>query len=106
MVDAAQIHAVSARIAELFQPQTIILFGSHASGKAAADSDVDLLVVMPFTGDVIDQAVAIRQAIRVQFPLDLLVRTPEQVRERLELNDNFMREIVTRGCVLYEATDA
>ncbi len=35
------------RIVREFQPSRIILFGSYARGEAAADSDVDLLVVMP-----------------------------------------------------------
>jgi hypothetical protein len=36
----------------------------------------------------------------------LLVRTPEQVRHRLEIGDSFMREIVERGKVMYEADHA
>ena len=39
-------------------------------------------------------------------PIDLLVKTPEQVKQRLELGDSFMREIVERGKVLYEAAHA
>jgi len=36
-------------------------------------------------------------------PLDLIVRTPEQVAERIAMNDCFMREIVEKGRTLYEA---
>ena len=49
--------------------------------------------------------VAIRMRLRPRFPVDLLVRTPERVRERIRMGDTFMREIVTRGRVLYEAND-
>ena len=38
------------RIVERFDPEKIILFGSHARGDATPDSDVDLLVVMPVQG--------------------------------------------------------
>ena len=35
------------RVAERFQPEKIILFGSYAYGTPHEDSDVDILVVMP-----------------------------------------------------------
>ena len=38
------------RIVKKFDPEQIILFGSHARGEAGPDSDVDLLVVMPVEG--------------------------------------------------------
>src|SRR5205809_6612410 len=69
--------------AERFQPERIILFGSHAYGTPHADSDVDLLVVMP-ARDKHSQAVRIRGAVPAPFPMDLLVRTPQEVRRRLE----------------------
>lgn len=55
------------------------LFGSHAYGALNADSDVDLLVIMP-TRNSLDQALKIRLAIPALFPLDLLVRTPETLK--------------------------
>lgn len=89
------------QIAERFGPDRIILFGSHAYGTLNADSDVDLLVVMP-TRNPLDQALKIRLAVPAPFPLDLLVRTPETLKWRLEEGDCFLREIVSRGKVLYE----
>ncbi len=89
------------QVAEQFNPDQIILFGSHAYGSLNADSDVDLLVVMPMRNPL-DQALKIRLAISVPFPLDLLVRTPETLKWRLEEGDCFLREIVLRGKVLYE----
>ena len=84
----------------------MILFGSYAYGLPNNDSDIDLLVVMPFEGHVHDQAVKIRRGLDSSMPLDLLVRTPEQVRDRIEMEDFFMREIVEQGNVLYEANHA
>jgi len=40
----------SQRIAREFKPDRIILFGSHANGMPTQDSDVDMLVIMPFEG--------------------------------------------------------
>lgn len=38
------------RIAREFKPEKIILFGSQAYGCPTEDSDIDLLVVMPYSG--------------------------------------------------------
>ena len=88
-------------IAETFHPDKIILFGSHAYGAPHADSDVDLLVVMP-TRNELDQACKIRWALTAPFPMDLLVRTPKQLRWRLEERESFTTEVVSKGKVLYE----
>jgi predicted nucleotidyltransferase len=107
-VSGAIIAAVAVEIVEFvqliaarFRPEKIVLFGSHAYGKPTADSDVDLLVVMP-TRDQIAQAVKIRWEFPAPFPLDLIVRTPERLRRRLKDGDSFLREIMTRGIVLHE----
>ncbi|HEY7496404.1 MAG TPA: nucleotidyltransferase domain-containing protein [Candidatus Tectomicrobia bacterium] len=89
-----------------FQPEKIILFGSYVYGKLDADSDVDLLVVMPFEGSPLRQAgMMLHRVIQTVgvLPLDLLVRTSEQLRERLAVGDRFMHEILERGQVIYEA---
>jgi predicted nucleotidyltransferase len=92
-------------IAERFRPDKIILFGSYAYGTPHADSDVDLLVVMP-TWSQHSQAVQIRWALAAPFPMDLIVRTPKEMKWRLEEGDSFLTEIVSKGKVLYEKDDA
>lgn len=100
----AYIQKICQRIAAAFQPEKIILFGSHAYGQPRPDSDVDLLVVMPFAGGYFHQAARIRQHLGLPIPLDVLVRTPEQLQHRLAIGDRFMQDIVARGKVMY-ATD-
>ncbi len=104
-----QIRLVCDAIAREFHPEKIVLFGSYPCGKPRPDSDVDLLVIMPFEGSPFRQASLILshvvRAVGV-LPMDLLVRTSEQVGERLQMGDNFMREIVERGKVMYEADHA
>ena len=104
-----QIARLCAVIAREFHPDKIILFGSWAYGKPDTDSDIDLLIVMPFEGSPFRQAGTILnrviQAVGV-LPLDLLVRTAEQLDERLTLGDGFVRDILARGKVLYEADHA
>lgn len=98
-----EIKKLSDEIAREFHPEKIILFGSHAYGNPAWDSDVDLLIIMPFKGTPHQQAVAIRSRVDAGVSLDLLVRTPQQIARRLALEDSFIREILERGKVLYEA---
>lgn len=98
-----QIQAFAQRVGEEFSPQRVILFGSYAYGQPTPDSDVDLLVITPFEGSSVKKSVEIRLKLRPPFPMDLLVRTPEKVRERLDMGDGFMREILTKGKTLYEA---
>ena len=91
-------------VAERFAPDKIILFGSQAYGTPHEDSDVDILVIMPARNEL-DQAVRIRLAVDHPFPLDLLVRTPRNMAWRLAEGDSFLREIISKGKVLYEKAD-
>jgi predicted nucleotidyltransferase len=91
------------QITREFNPEKIILFGSHAHGTPQWDSDVDPLVIMPFRGRPASQATRIRSRIDTPVALDLLVRTPEQISKRLAMGDFFIAEIMERGKVLYEA---
>ncbi len=99
------INAVVKQIAEKFEPEKIILFGSYAHGKPRPESDVDLLVVMETPLRNTQQAVQIARAIDYNFGLDLLVRSPQQLTERLALGDFFLQEIVEKGKVLYARVD-
>lgn len=102
MVPRHAIKKFTAEVGQRFKPARIILFGSYAYGKPTPDSDVDLLVVMPCKGRSLDAALKVRLAVDAGFPLDLIVRTPRELRRRLALGDFFLREIVNKGEVLYE----
>jgi len=107
MVKRSKIRAFSNAIARGFHPQKIVLFGSYAYGKPTEHSDVDLLVIMNRTrlkGE--RMSVRIRHAVPRDFPLDLLVKTPSDVARRLRWGDPFLRELVDKGKVLYEANNA
>jgi predicted nucleotidyltransferase len=88
-----------------FRPDKVILFGSHAYGTPHADSDVDLLVIMPARNQL-DQAVRIRAKLPAPFAMDLIVRTPSNLAWRLAEKESFHTEIATRGLVLYEKGDS
>lgn len=91
-----------ARLVDEFHPEQVVLFGSQAEGRATRDSDVDLMVVMNRSGHEAESALEIRRRIPRTFPLDLIVRTPSEVRRRLRDRDGFICSIFDKGKVLYE----
>ena len=102
MVDQARIAELSERIAQEFQPERIILFGSYAYGQPHPDSDVDLLVVLPFEGKGFRKSLEILNRIAPEFPIDLLARRPEDTARRYAEGDPLIREALDHGKVLYE----
>ncbi|MEW6094311.1 MAG: nucleotidyltransferase domain-containing protein [Chloroflexota bacterium] len=92
------------QIIEKFQPLKIILFGSYAYGTARPESDVDLLVIMETPLKEVEQEIYICQKIEYHFGLDLLVKTPTTLANRLKLGDPFLKEATRKGKVLYERT--
>ena len=88
----------------VFQPEKIILFGSQAYGKPTPESDIDLLVVMPYEGrSAIGQAVHILKTLKLCLPLDLFVYSSQQIQERLKIGDRFVKEITDKGKLIYAA---
>ena len=100
--DAALREAVD-RIVARFGPEKIILFGSQARGEGGADSDADLLVVMPVNGSKRQQAVQMDLALEgIPIPIDLIVATPDELERDREAMGVVIREAVDEGKVLYE----
>ena len=104
MVDIKDIQAVSDKIAAKLNPDKVILFGSYAYGNPTEDSDVVLLVVLPFEGHSYWKSVDIlcNAMPDPYFPIDLLARTPEDVARRYAELDPLVKEALDRGKVLYE----
>lgn len=102
MYSFSDIKKYSGKIAKEFKPDKIILFGSAARNKQQKNSDVDLLVIMEYKGRAVEQAFRIRKSISAAFPLDIVVRNPMQISERLNKGDFFIEDILSEGVVLYE----
>ena len=85
-----------------FQPEKVILFGSHARGDGTADSDVDLLVVMPVAGSKRARQVAIRCALDdIRVPKDIVVVTPEEAERLRDIVGTIVRPALREGRELY-----
>ena len=97
------IRALAKHIAEKFDPEQIILFGSHAYGKPTAWSDVDLLIVMEAPKGEIETSLEIYESLpRITFGLDIIVRSRKVIERRKKLGDWFLIDITEKGKVLYE----
>lgn len=103
-IDGTTIHAVAQLIVKHFDPERIILFGSHARGEAGAHSDVDLLVVLrtdegqPRHGNPIRRAIAERFVL----PVDVVIRSPEALAEQRDDPYSLIHQALEEGKVLYE----
>jgi predicted nucleotidyltransferase len=91
------------RLVKRFDPEQIILFGSHARGTAQPESDVDLLVVLPLKGPKRAKQVEMRLALRdIRVPKDIIVATPEEVARQRNIVGTIIRPALREGQVLYE----
>jgi len=93
--------AFTQQLVEHYAPERVILFGSLARGEARWNSDADILVVMPFEGRHLAKIREMRRLCPVRFPLDLLVRRPEEVEVRYRGGDPVVREALDHGEMLH-----
>jgi len=101
-IERKEIRQMVRRIVSQFHPEKIILFGSHARGDAGPDSDVDLLIVMPYFGSRREKQVEIRLALKnIRFPKDIVVTAPEEFLWRKEVPGTIERPAAREGKVLY-----
>ena len=103
MVSQKSIQQFANDVVRQFRPRKVILFGSYAYGTPDEDSDVDLMVIMPYRGSSAQVATRMRLACPREFSMDLIVRSPQEVRRRIKMGDTFMAEIVSKGIVLHDS---
>ncbi|MCY3765444.1 MAG: nucleotidyltransferase domain-containing protein [Gemmatimonadetes bacterium] len=95
---------IARKIVDHFHPDQIILFGSHAYGLPKQDSDLDLLVIMESDLRPTERSAAIASICRPKYvAMDVVVRTPEEIRTRMRDFDPFLEEIFKLGRTLYKS---
>jgi len=91
------------KIVQELKPEKVILFGSYAYGTPNPHSDVDLLIIMKTKASLKDRSWAVSRLLLPRpFPVDIVVKTPKEVENSLKAGDFFLKEILTRGKVLYD----
>ena len=105
MLTTEQIQQMADIIAERFQPEKIILFGSYATGTATDDSDVDLLVIEESDLPRYKRAVPLYRALcDAPASVDIVVFTPAEVDEWRNVQDALVTRAANQGRMLYEKT--
>ena len=92
------------KIKKEYRPEKIVLFGSYAYGKPTSDSDLDLFIIKKTNKKRIDRFCEVRKIIRgiKGVSIQPLVFTKKELNDRLKIEDDFIREILEKGKVLYE----
>lgn len=92
------------RLKNRVHPRKVVLFGSYAYGKPSKESDLDLLVIVDSRMSREKRYAWVDRAIGEHiWPIDLLVRNPNEVAARVRIGDPFFMDILKRGRVLYES---
>jgi len=92
------------RVVELVNPLKIILFGSAVTGHVGADSDLDLLVLVPDGQRLDEVADRLNTGIRPRpMPCDFVVATPSLLRKHRRTSGLVYAEILDHGREVYVA---
>lgn len=103
MITEEIVQQMTRQIVTHFAPQKVIVFGSWARGEVTMDSDLDFLIVMPYTGSKRDCQVSIRRELKdFDVPKDILVISPEDLKQKQSVNGYIYQTAISEGRVLYE----
>jgi predicted nucleotidyltransferase len=97
------LNTILTRLVENLDVVTVILFGSYVSGKPTKDSDLDLLIIVNTKERGIKRYAMVSELLEPRkIPMDIIVKTPEELKDRTRMFDPFIRNILKTGKVLYE----
>jgi predicted nucleotidyltransferase len=99
-----EIHNIVDQLIQLYKPEKVILFGSLAEGQIHQGTDIDLFIIkrdVPNLG--VDRIRQLDSLIKYRLATDFIVYRPEELDRRLKLGDPFIKNILDKGKVLYEA---
>ena len=99
----AMLSEITRRLVATYQPDQVVLFGSHAWGNPDENSDVDLLVVLSASDEPAYRraSAGYRSLFGVGVPCDVWVRTREEVLREAPLSTTLTHKIIREGRVLH-----
>ncbi|MEW6026655.1 MAG: nucleotidyltransferase domain-containing protein [Planctomycetota bacterium] len=93
------------RIKDEYTPERIILYGSFAYGHPNRNSDIDLLIIKDTQERPIDRRIRVRRIADIRdssYPaFSPIVLTNKELKRRVQIGDQFVKEILNKGKVLY-----
>lgn len=104
MLTPAIIQQIGDAIADRFQPEKIILFGSYARGEAHPHSDLDLLVIVETLPSRGQRSAPILKMLAETYtePIDVVVRSAQTLQDWEQVPGSFSHQVLTEGIVLYD----
>lgn len=94
---------IIAKIINHLDPEKIILFGSYAYGEPKENSDLDLFIIMKSNEKTANRRIKVSRLFwDREMPMDFIVKTPSEIKERLAIGDPFIKKIIEKGKLLYE----
>jgi predicted nucleotidyltransferase len=103
-IDESLLAEMTSRLVQAFQPEQVILFGSHAWGTPDEGSDVDLYVIVPESSE--RQLQRARRALAclggLRVAKDVLVRTRAEAEKYRHVYASLECQVFEKGRVLYE----
>jgi len=88
-----------------YNPLKIVLYGSYAYGTPTEDSDIDLFILKDTNKRRVDRFVDVKEIVynpERKIPISPLIYNPNELDERVKLEDDFILEILNKGVILYE----
>ncbi len=99
----ATLNSIVERLVTHFDIEKIVLFGSYVTGKQTKDSDLDLFVLLNTKKKGIERYAMVSEVLEPRIiPMDIIVKTPAEIKKRENYFDPFIKSIMTEGRVLYE----
>jgi len=99
-----EIQNIVNQLVRLYKPEKIILFGSLANDQIKQGTDIDLFIIksdVPKLG--VDRIRQLDALIKYSLATDFIVYKPQELEQRLKLGDPFVKTILKKGKVLYDA---
>jgi predicted nucleotidyltransferase len=103
MITKEKINTIVEKIAIGFNPEKIILFGSHAVGNQSKDSDLDLLVIQDTNLPRHKRSFDIQKSLLgSMIPMDILVYTKNEFEQEKTQTHTFLYNAMKGSKILYE----
>jgi predicted nucleotidyltransferase len=106
MISQSKIDDIVNKIAQNYDPEKILLFGSYANGQANEDSDLDFIIIKNTDKPRYKRGREVRKLlIGSMVPIDLKVYTPSEFESEQKSKYSFLSSVIEGTKLLYERKD-